>query len=111
MRSYRSRRPLPWALLSGSVRVPLWAVLACVLLLLVLLPLAIRGLSSVDPKGAEHPSRLVNLTEVHGGTELGSIATNQLDSREDYVTVADLTQLQPTKNLNLKVFRAEERKK
>lgn len=110
--SYRARRShFRAGLLAGTIRVPLWFAAACLALFLVMAPLAIRGLGSRTPEREEAPNRGTSFVEIRGGARLDSMTTTDSASMENYITVADLSELQPTKHVNLKVFRAEETKK
>lgn len=110
LHSYRSRRSfLAGALFGRTVRVPVWAAAACMVLFLAMLPLAIRGLTLDGREGRTLHAPRSNSFTPRGGTELGSISTKSSIATEHYVTIADLTTLEPTKSVNLTVFRAGEK--
>jgi len=110
LRSYRSKRSLFAGLARGTIRVPLWAAAVILILFLALVPLAVRGLTSNTPRPETDFSRKVRFVEVRGATQLGSMETKGAASADSYITVTDLTELRPAENINLKVFRSEEKK-
>ncbi len=105
--SYHSRRGFSPALLGRTVRIPLWAVALGLVLLLAMLPFAVRGLTAPGVEGSA-PSSRSRPALARGGTEFGSFSPGGSAATGNYVTVVDLSTLQPTTDINLKIFRAEE---
>ncbi len=101
--NYRTgrRRPI-WSGWGGSIRVPLWMAAAVVALLLLMLPLAVRGLGS-------YPNSEPSQTRPGADKTYRAEQPSSMASSDGFVTVADMSRLQPVEEVVLRVVRTKEK--